>query len=137
MSARPGHRAVWRPGVLLAAVALLLGALPSAAAPPEKAPGKAFDLPGVLRGATITPPSNFRWTPRDEARHGSLGSLEGTTREFEQITVEFGGDRSVLGALQRSGFEAYRIRHDVERGEPVETDVKPDGCVVRLKKWNR
>ncbi|HVG94728.1 MAG TPA: hypothetical protein VND21_09790 [Planctomycetota bacterium] len=133
MSARPGHRAARRPGVLLAASTLLLCALPASAAPPEKPPGRAFELPGVLRGATLTPPSHFRWTPRDEARHGSLGSLEGSTREFEQITVEFGADRSVLGALQRSGFEAYRIRHDVERGEAVETDVKPDGCVVRLK----
>jgi hypothetical protein len=102
-------------------------------AEPERPPDKSVDLPGILRTSTLTPPLYFRWTPREEARHGLLGTLEGTTREFEQIRVEFGADRSPLGALQRAGLEAYRIRRDVERGEPVETDVKPDGCVVRLK----
>lgn len=122
-----------RPWPLLAVAALLLLPRPASGEPPEKAPEKSVDLPGVLRGATLVPPGYFRWKGREEARFGLLGTLEGTTREFEQITVEVGADRTVLGALQRAGFEAYRIRRDVERGEPVEVDVKADGCVVRLK----
>ena len=77
---------------------------------------------------------HFRWTPaQDDPRHGVLGTVRGSAREFESIELEVGGDRRVLGATQRAAYEAYRIRHDVERGEPQQADVKADLAVVRMK----
>ncbi len=100
----------------------------------EPPPNPLVKLPGILQGATLVLEPYFRWTPAPkEPRHGVLGTVRGTSKEFEAIELEVGGDRRVLGAAQRAAYEAFRVKHDLERGEPQQADVKADLAVVRMK----
>src|SRR5947207_684381 len=114
---------------LLASLALVARA---AAAEPERSGSPVAKLQGVLRGAILRMEPYFRFEPDERPTRGVLGKLRGTSREFEDITLEIGGDRTVLTAAQRAAYEAGRIRRVVERGEQQQADVKPDGSVVRL-----
>ncbi len=110
---------------------LAVGPDPVRAEPP---PNPAVRLPGILQGATLLLDPYFRWTPAPkEPRHGVLGTVSGSAREFESVELEIGGDRRVLGAPLRAAYEAYRVKHDVERGEPPQADVKAELAVVRMK----
>jgi hypothetical protein len=112
------------PLVLLA----LSPAGPASAAPP----GAPATLQGILRGAQVPMDAYFQWKP-NEVRAGILGVMEGVTREVENVVVELGADRTVFTAAQRLGYEAYRIRHEVERGELQTAEVKGEIVAVRLK----
>ena len=115
------------------AVLLALAASPTAVRA-EPAPTIAVKLGGIARGITVLPEPFFRWTPAEkDPRAGVLGTVSGPTREFESIELEVGADRRVLTAAVRAGYEAYRIKHDVERGEPQTADVKAELAVVRIK----
>jgi|GEM_PF-2348674 len=117
--------------LFVAALAVATGPGPVGAEPP---PSPLVKLPGILQGATLVIDPSFRWTPApNDPRHGVLGTVRGSAREFETIELEVGGDRRVLGAPVRAAYEAYRIKHDVERGEPQQTDVKAELAVVRMK----
>jgi hypothetical protein len=116
--------------VRLAALAfVVLSRAPAVSAAPPGAPAA---LHGVLDGVVVPMDPYFQWKP-SEARAGILGVMEGVTREFENIAIEVGGDRTVFGAAQRLGYEAYRIRHEVEPGELQTTEVKGDLATVRMK----
>lgn len=121
----------------LARVALLplltIAVARPAAGEPDRPEPKAVAGQGILRGTLLRTDPLFRFVPNDRVRHGIVGTLEGTTREFETVTVELGADRSVLTAAQRAAYEAYRYTHTVARGELATVDTKADGCVVRLK----
>lgn len=88
---------------------------------------------GLLRGAVLRLDPFFRFERKENVRAGVLGTLHGTTREFESIALEFGADRSVLTAAQRAAYEARRFSHAVARGQLATTEVRNDGCVVRMK----
>ncbi|MCC7137425.1 MAG: hypothetical protein IT460_03235 [Planctomycetes bacterium] len=111
---------------------LLLGGGRAAGEPDPKSPA-VVKLHGLLRGAVLRLEPYFRFEPKEEARFGVLGTAVGTTREFEELRLEVGADRSVVPAALRAGFEAYRIKREVARGEPQQADVKADVAVVRLK----
>ncbi|MBL9087888.1 MAG: hypothetical protein JNM10_12195 [Planctomycetia bacterium] len=118
---------------LLPLLVLPIGLAPSPAVAEDRPEPKAIPGQGILNGTILRTDPFFRFFPKETARSGIVGTLEGTTREFESITVELGADRSVLTAAQRAAFEAYRFTHVVARGELAVSEVKPDGCVVRLK----
>lgn len=118
---------------LLPALALLALASP-APVRSEPPPTAAVRLEGVGHGTTILPDPYFRWTPAPkDPRAGVLGTVAGASRDFENIELEVGADRRVLGAPLRAGYEAYRIKHDVERGEPQVADVRAELAIVRIK----
>jgi hypothetical protein len=94
---------------------------------------RAAAMHGVLRGTTVTPEGYFEWKPDVEARWGKLGTFVGTTREFERIEVEFGGDRRVWSAAQRAAYEAQKIRFEDERGNDVKLDVKGETATARVR----
>jgi hypothetical protein len=116
--------------LLRASPALLL--LASAAPAPAAPPGAPAELHGILRGAVVPMDPYFQWKPT-EARSGVMGAMEGSTREFENVSVEVGADRRVFTAALRLGHEAYRIRREVERGELQTSEVKGELVAVRLK----
>lgn len=100
----------------------------------EPAPTVPVRLGGVGNGITLLPDPYFKWTPAPkEPRAGVMGRVAGPTREFENIELEVGCDRRVLTGPIRAGYEAYRIRRDVERGEAQKADVKPELVVVRIQ----
>ncbi len=107
--------------------------VPASAVAEDRPEPKAVPGQGILNGTILRTDPFFRFLPKETARAGIVGTLEGTTREFESVTVELGADRTVLTAAQRAAFEAYRFTHVVARGELATSDVKADGCVVRLK----
>jgi hypothetical protein len=113
-------------------LAALVLAPRAATAEPERSGSPAAKLQGILRGAILRMEPYFRFEPDERATRGVMGKLKGTSREFEEIVLEFGADRSVLTAATRAAYEAYRIKHVVERGEQQTAEVKPDGSVVRL-----
>jgi hypothetical protein len=113
---------------LALALLVLAPALSVSAAPP----GAPANLHGVFQGVQIPMDPYFQWKP-SEARSGIIGVMEGTTREFENITIEVGGDRKILTAAQRLGHEAYLVRHEIEPGELQVTEVKGDLATVRMK----
>ena len=117
--------------LLFVALALGAGPGPLSAEPP---PQPLVRLPGILHGATLVLEPHFRWTPaQKDPRHGVLGTVTGTSKEFESVVLEVGGDRRVLGAPSRAAYEAFRVKHDLERGEPQQADVKAELAVVRMK----
>lgn len=117
------------PSVL--SVLVLLSAGPARSDPTIAAP---IRLEGIGHGITLLPDPYFRWTPaKKEPRAGVMGTVAGPTKEFENIELEVGADRRVLTAAVRAGYEAYRVRHEVERGEAQAADVKPELVIVRIK----
>jgi hypothetical protein len=116
----------------LAVLALVVAARPasSGGGRPETAVAQ---LHGILSGCILRPEPYFRWQPNEKARAGVLGTVVGTTREFEEITLELGADRRVLTAPLRAAYEAARIKRDVERGVSQAAEVKADGAVVRIR----
>ncbi len=118
--------------ILLALPVLALGSPRPARA--EPAPLTPIRLQGVGNGITLLPDPYFRWTPaKKEPRAGVMGTVAGPTREFENIELYVGADRRVLTAPVSAGYEAYRIKHEVEKGENQGADVKPELVVVRIK----
>jgi len=126
------RRALLVLAVLVLPFLLTALARPASGEPDRPAP-QAVAGQGILRGTLLRTDPFFRFLPNEAARAGIVGRLEGTSREFESISLELGADRSVLTAAQRAAYEAYRFTHTVARGELAVADVKSDGCVVRLK----
>lgn len=91
-------------------------------------------LQWVGNGITLLPDPYFKFiaTPKDP-RAGVMGTISGPTREFENITLEVGADRRQLTAAVRGGYEAYHVKHDLERGETQTAEVKPEMVVVRVR----
>ena len=119
--------------ILLTLASPIAGRGPDAHAEPPPPQAPAVELQGIGRGILLRLEPNFRWKAKDEARSGVLGTLAGTTREFESIEIQLGADRAVLLAPQRSAYEAYGIQREVERGVSQVADVKPDLCLVRRR----
>ena len=118
----------------LAALALAVFAVLPRDAAPAPTPRTAT-LHGVLRGTTVTPEGYWEWKPDVEAYDDQLGTFVGTTREIEQLVVEFGGDRRVLTSAQRAAFEGQRIRFDLERGEEVKVELKGDLAIAKIRRF--
>lgn len=119
-----------RPSLVPAALLLALAALPS---PPASAePSPVAHLTGIARGLSVAMDPFFQWKP-SETRYGLIGTMQGVTREFENIGIEVVADRSVFLAPLRVAYEAYRIKTDVEPGEYQTSEVKSDLSVVRVK----
>ena len=124
-----------RPSLFLRLLPLVTCALaPVRGASPEPPPIMAA-LDGVLRGTTLTPDGYFRWKS-SEAQWGVLGTFTGSTREFEEITVEVGGDRTVYSSGVRAAYEAQRVRLELERGQDVKVELKGDLSIVRVRKFS-
>lgn len=112
----------------------ILALSPFREATPDPTVAAPVRLQGVGNGITLLPDPYFKFTPAPkDPRAGVMGSIAGPTREFESISLEIGADRRPLTAPIRAGYEAYRIKHDVERGESQVADVKPEMVVVRIK----
>jgi hypothetical protein len=114
---------------LAIALLALAGAAGAARAEPPAPKGT---LHGILRGTVLTMEPYFVFKAT-EARAGVLGRAEGTTREFENVSIEVGADRNVLLAPARAAYEANRVRRELEVGEPQTAEVKADLSVVRVK----
>ena len=114
----------------------LVAALPFLA--PSPAAGEtplAVLLDGLLRGTVFSPDGVFKWTPTDQ-RSGIVGSLTGTTREFEEKTVWVGADRTVLTAPMMLAAEGSRIRFEIERGTDTKVEIKGDLCIARTHRFS-
>lgn len=114
-------------------VSLLLA--PARPAASEPAP-RVTMLHGILRGIGVSPDGFFEWKPDVEAFSGVIGKFEGSTKEFEDIPIEVGGDRALWSAAQRAAYEAQRVKHDVERGQDVKVDLKGDIAVARVRRFS-
>src|SRR5687767_6236349 len=99
----------------------------------DRPDAQAFKLHGLLSGCVLRPEPYFQWKPNEKARAGILGTVEGTTREFENISLQIGADRSILTAALRAAYEAYVVKRTIAAGAPQVSDVKPDGSIVRVK----
>jgi hypothetical protein len=116
--------------------AVVLGSLLLAAAarPASPAPSpRTAVMHGVLRGTLVTPEGYWEWKPDVESFYDRLGTFSGTTREFEHLEVEFGGDRRVWSSAQRATYEAQHVRFDVERGKEVRVESKGDVAVAHVR----
>jgi hypothetical protein len=116
----------------LSALAVLAAASPAAGEPP---PSPIVKLDGILKGVVLTPDGVFRWKP-SEKPWGILGSLTGSTREFEEKTIEVGADRLMLTAPLRLAYETSRIKYEIERGEDTKIETKGDVVIMRTRRFS-
>ena len=118
------------------AVPLRLATLPRLA--PRPAAGEnpiAVKLDGILRGTVFSPDGYFKWKSTEQP-WGTLGTLTGSTKEFEEKTIEVGADRTLLTAPIRLAYETSRIRFEKERGEDTKVEIKGDVAISRTHRFS-